>query len=80
MAFTNYCRRKRTRLGEKASLPVITFVHFEQIRRSVMDIIIHVEIFVMLLIFLLITSSSVLEVKFLDRLLEFLLVRTAHRC
>ena len=45
-----------------------------------MDIIIHVEIFVMLLIFLLITSSSVLEVKFLDRLLEFLLVGTAHRC
>ena len=56
-----------------------TSVHFGQMRRSVIDIIFHVEIFAMLLIFLSITSSSVLEVKYLDKLLVFLWVRTAHR-
>ena len=40
----------------------------------------HVEIFAVLLIFLSIISSSVLEVKYLDKLLVFLWVRTAHRC
>ena len=44
------------------------------------DIIFHVEIFAVLLIFLSIISSSVLEVKYLDKLLVFLWVRTAHRC
>ena len=34
----------------------------------------------MLLIYLSTTSSSVLEVKFLDKLLEFLWVRAAHSC
>ena len=50
------------------------------VRRSVIDIIFHVEIFAVLLIFLSIISSSVLEVKYLDKLLVFLWVRTAHRC
>ena len=45
-------------------------------RRSVIDIIFHVEIFAVLLIFLSIISSSVLEVKYLDKLLVFLWVRT----
>ena len=44
------------------------------------NIIFHVEIFAVLLIFLSIISSSVLEVKYLDKLLVFLWVRTAHRC
>ena len=71
---------KRTWLDGKASLPLTTSVHFGQMRRSVIDIIFHIEIFAMQLIFLSITSSSVLEVKFLDKLLIFLWVRTAHRC
>ena len=49
---------------------------FGQMRRSVIDIIFHVEIFAVLLIFLSIISSSVLEVKYLDKLLVFLWVRT----
>ena len=68
------------RLDEEASLPLTTSVHFGQMRRIVIDIIFHVEIFAVLLIFLLIISSSVLKVKFLDKLLVFLWVRTAHRC
>ena len=79
IAFTNYWR-KRTRLDEKASLSLTNSVHFGQMRRSVIDIIFHVEIFAVLLIFLSIISSSVLEVKYLDKLLVFLWVRTAHRC
>ena len=71
---------KTYRLDEKASLPLTTSVHFGQMRRSVIDIIFHVEIFAVLLIFLSIISSSVLEVKYLDKLLVFLWVRTAHRC
>ena len=51
-AFTNCCG-KHTRLDNKTSLSLATSVHFGQMRRSLVNIIIfHVEIFAMLHVYI----------------------------